>query len=160
LEPSPVEGAAAPADGRQSERALEIARGVCRHFRNLGFATVTELTFADGRRADVVALSAKGSLWIVEVKSSLEDFRSDAKWPDYRQWCDRLYFAVLPDFPREVLPDDAGIIVADRYGAEILREAPETPLAGARRKAVTLRFAQVAALRLQMLWDPDSAMGT
>ena len=121
------------ADGRQSERAVEIARGVCRLLRDSGFATVTELTLADGRRADVAGLSPKGALFIVEVKSSLEDFRADTKWPDYRQWCDRLYFAVLPDFPREVIPEDTGLIIADRYGAEIIREAPETPLAGSRR---------------------------
>jgi hypothetical protein len=142
------------ADGRQSERALEIARGVCRLLRDLGHATITELTFADGRRADVVGLSQRGELTIVEVKSCLEDFRADAKWPEYRQWSDRLYFAVGPDFPRAVLPEDAGLILADRYGAEILREAPQSPLAGSRRKAVTLRFAQTAASRLQAVWDP------
>lgn len=147
-------------DGRQSEAALEIARGVCRLFRALGSATVTEVVLADGRRADVMALSPEGRIAIIEIKSSIEDFRSDGKWPDYRQWSDRLYFAVKPEFPRDILPPDAGLILADRYGAEILREAPETPIAGSRRKAVTLRFAQVAALRLQMLWDPDGAAGT
>ncbi len=149
--------AAGPVDGRQSARALEIARGVSRLLRDLGNATVTELVLADWRRADVVALSRTGEIAIVEVKSSVEDFRGDTKWPDYRQWCDRLYFAVATEFPRELLPVETGLIVADRYGAEILREAPVTPLAGARRKAVTLRCAHAAALRLQGLWDREGA---
>jgi hypothetical protein len=92
----------------------------------------------------------------VEIKSSLEDFRSDLKWPEYREFCDRLFFAVAPSFPREVLPEDAGLIVADRYGGEILRPGPEHRLAGARRKAMTLRLVRTAALRLQGVIDPDS----
>ncbi len=91
----------------------------------------------------------------MEVKSSLEDFRSDQKWPEYRAYCDRLLFAVAPGFPVEVLPEDAGLILADRYGGEVLRTAPEHKLAAARRKVVTLALARLAAARLQGLADPD-----
>jgi hypothetical protein len=122
-----------------------------------GFRTVPELSLADGRRADLAAVDSAGEIWIVEIKSSIEDFRSDAKWPDYRAWCDRLLFAVTPDFPTEVLPEDCGLILADRYGGEIVREAPEHRLAGARRKAIMLRFARVAAGRLMTLADPEAA---
>ncbi len=142
-------------DGRQSEAAAKIARGVGRLLVSLGFAPVRELTLAGGRRADLVGLAEAGDIWIVEVKSSLADFRADQKWPEYRAYCDRLFFAVAPEFPREILPEDAGLIVADRYGAEILRPAPEVRLAAARRKAVVARFARHAALRLQMLTDPE-----
>ncbi|MFO1170088.1 MAG: MmcB family DNA repair protein [Hyphomicrobiaceae bacterium] len=152
LRPSPLN------DGRQSERALEICRGTRRLLASLGMTTLTELSLADGRRADVVGLSASGDIWIVEVKSSLEDFNTDQKWPDYLSWCDRFMFAVSPSFPRDVLPEDVGLVIADSYGAEMMREGPETRLAAARRKAVTLRFAHAAAGRLHQLWDPDGRL--
>jgi hypothetical protein len=144
-------------DGRQSDRARDISRGTQRTLALLDFRAIPELTLADGRRADLVAVDTTGAIWIVEIKSSIEDFRTDAKWPDYRAWCDRLYFAVAPDFPVEVLPEDAGLILADRYGGEIVRPAPEHKMAGARRKAVTLRLARVAAGRLMTLADPGAA---
>jgi len=146
-------------DGRQSERALAICRGTRRMLSALGMATLTELALADGRRADIVGLSASGDIWIVEIKSSIEDLRADQKWPDYLDWCDRFLFAVNTEFPIGVLPPDTGLIIADGYGAELIRPAPEARLAGARRKAVTLRFAQSAADRLHSLWDPDGGRG-
>ncbi|HEU4378141.1 MAG TPA: MmcB family DNA repair protein [Hyphomicrobiaceae bacterium] len=142
-------------DGRQSQVALDICRGVARLLKSQGLATVCEVTLANGRRADVVGLSANGAIWIVEIKSSIEDFRSDQKWPQYRAFCDRLLFAVSPEFPSEILPTDTGLIIADRYGGEQLRAAPEHKLTGARRKAMTLRVARIAALRLQGVMDPD-----
>src|SRR3984957_17479470 len=111
-------------DGRQSEMALAIARGTRRLLRNLRFSTLTELPLASGRRADVVALAADGTIVIVEIKSSLADFRADQKWPDYRAHCDRLYFAIPGSMPHDIMPEDAGLIVADAYGAAIMREAP------------------------------------
>ncbi len=145
-----------PADGRQSPAAAAIQRGVGRMLRGLGFACVTELTLATGRRADIVGLGPKSDVWIVEIKSSVEDFRVDRKWPDYRLSCDRLYFATSADVPLEIFPQDAGLIRADAYGAEMLREAPEHRLSGATRKAMLLRFAQAAATRLHGLIDPDA----
>ena len=142
-------------DGRQSERALAICRGTRRLLTSLGMANLTELSLADGRRADIAALSPTGDIWIIEIKSSIEDFRADQKWPDYLDWSDRFFFAVNREFPLDVLPPDTGLVVADGYGAELLRPATESRLAGARRKAVTLRFAQTAASRLHALWDPD-----
>ena len=144
-------------DGRQSETALAIARGAGRLLASHGYAGLNELSLANGRRADILAVSEKGEVWIVEIKSSVEDFRADQKWPEYRDYCDRLWFAVLPTFPREVLPEAVGIIVADRYGGEIVREAEEHKLAPARRKAVTLLLARVAAMRQQAALDPDLA---
>lgn len=125
--------------------------------RACGNAVVSELPLSSGRRADIVILTRKGDLWIVEIKSSLADFRSDSKWGDYREHCDQLFFAVDDQFPHDVLPDDTGLIIADRYGAEIIREAPEHRLSAARRKAVTLRFARAAAFRLQSAIDPGLA---
>lgn len=144
-----------PVDGRQSESARRIARGVRRLFRAAGFATLTEMPLASGRRADLVALGADGALVIIEVKSSLADFRADQKWPDYRAHCDRLYFAIDLATPAHVLPSDAGLILADAYGAEMLRDAPEHRLSPATRKAMLLRFARLAADRLHGLGDPD-----
>jgi len=118
-------------------------------------APVSEVSLANGRRADVAAVAASGEIWIVEIKSSVEDFRTDQKWPEYRDYCDRLFFAVAPAFPREILPADTGLVIADRYGGEILRPAPEHKLAGARRKAVTLRLVHTAAFRLQAAIDPE-----
>ena len=145
-------------DGRQSQRAAEIARGAQRLLALYGMRSLPELSLASGRRADLMALGEKGEVWIVEIKSSLEDFRADQKWPEYRDYCDRLYFAVAADFPREVLPADTGLIIADRYGGDMVREAPEHRLAGARRKAVTHRFARVAAGRLMSIADPERAL--
>ena len=122
--------------------------------RTLGHSVVTELTLAGGRRADVVWLSPSGDIWIVEIKSCLADFQADAKWADYYDPCDRLYFAVAPDFPHEVIPEETGLILADRFGAEVMREPDEFRLTAARRKAVTLCFARAAALRLQRALDP------
>jgi len=141
-------------DGRQSVVAAEIQRGICRALRALGYSVVCELGLANGRRADVVALSPGGDIWIVEIKSCLVDFQTDGKWHDYLDYCDRLYFAVSPDFPREVLPQDAGLALADRYGAEFVREPVEERLGAARRKAMMLNFARAAALRLQRHLDP------
>ncbi|MEZ5923023.1 MAG: MmcB family DNA repair protein [Hyphomicrobiaceae bacterium] len=146
-------------DGRQSERALAICRGTRRMLATLNMTTLTELSLADGRRADIVALSPSGDIWIVEIKSSIEDLRADQKWPDYLDWCDRFLFAVNTEFPVDILPPDTGLIVADGYGAELIRPAPEARLAGARRKAVTLRFAHAAADRLHTLWDPERGPG-
>ena len=143
-----------PLDGRQSETALMIARGVRRMLRARGFSSVTELPLLDGRRADIVALHGDGSLLIVEIKSSIADFRADQKWRDYAAHCDRLYFAIPSEIPASIIPLDAGLIVADPYGAEILREPTLQRIAPATRRAVLLRFAQAAADRLHRLADP------
>jgi hypothetical protein len=142
------------ADGRQSPVAAEIARGAVRLLARHACAAVAELPLPNGRRADLVALTSGGDIWILEIKSSLEDFRSDQKWPEYREFCDRLFFAVKPDFPTEILPPETGLVLTDRYGGEIVREAPEHRLAAARRKSMTIRFARAAALRLSLILDP------
>lgn len=135
-------------DGRQSKRAMRVRRGVQTLLRDLGAAHVAEMTLASGRRADIAALFRDGSIWIIEIKSSIEDMKADIKWPGYRDFCDRLFFATLPEVPEGLFPEDCGFIRSDAHGAALLREAPEHRLASARRKAVTLRFAQTAALRL------------
>jgi hypothetical protein len=142
-------------DGRQSAAALEIARGVTRLLADHGFVSLPEVTLPNGRRADLMALSATGQLWIVEVKSSVEDFRADQKWPQYQDYCDCLLFAVGPEFPLALLPATTGWIVADRFGAEIVRAAPELKLAPARRKVLTVNLARQASQRLMDLADPD-----
>lgn len=137
-----------PCDARLSKAAHDIVRGAGRCLMTYGFAVLPELTLASGRRADLCAISDKGEVWIVEVKSSIDDFRADAKWPDYRDYCDRFFFAVGPDFPRNRIPDAAGLLIADRYHGEVVRPAPRHGLAGARRKALVTRFARAAAYRL------------
>lgn len=140
----------------QPPGAVDIYRGVARLLSAHGMAPVPEVSLANGRRADVVAITGGGEIWIVEIKSSVEDFRADRKWPEYRAYCDCLFFAVAPAFPRDILPADTGVIVADRYGGEIIRGAPEHRLPGARRKAVTLRVVHTAALRLQAAADLEA----
>lgn len=132
-----------------------VCRGASRHLRERGFAVVKEMTFANGRRGDIVALSPAGELLVVEVKSGIEDYRVDGKWPDYRDYCDGFFFAVAPEFPREILPEDVGLIVADAWGGELLREAPRHPLAPARRKMLTIAVARLAAVRLAGIEDPE-----
>lgn len=135
-------------DRRQSDRALMIRRGLQRLFLEMQAVMLPELTLASGRRADLLVMTPKGDFWIIEIKSSVEDLRTDSKWPDYRDWCDRLYFATHPEVPMEIFPAEAGFILSDGHGAEILRDAPEHRLAGARRKAVMSRFARTGAHRL------------
>jgi hypothetical protein len=146
--------AALPVDGRQSPTALAVARGTARYLHALGYSVVSELPLPSGRRADLVALGGDGEIIIVEIKSSVADFRADQKWTDYRLHCDRMFFATVIDVPREIFPADAGLIIADAFGASIAAEAPEHRLPAARRKTVMLRFAHAAALRLQALADP------
>ena len=136
--------------------AAALARGVCRALDQLGYASLCEFPLACGRRADVIALGRGGDLSIVEIKSSIADFRSDRKWPEYRDWCDRLYFAVGDGFPRELIPEECGLIVADEFGATVLRESPAQPLVAARRKAVTFRFALAGVGRLRRVLDPGA----
>lgn len=145
----------APPKTRQTQKADDILRGTCRLLNSLGLASVAELTLKNGRRADIAALSKDGEISIIEIKSSIDDWRADQKWPEYQPFCDYFYFAVQSDFPTELLPDETGLILADKFGAEIVRPAPQTPLLAARRKAVTLRFAHCAATRLQSINDPD-----
>ena len=118
-------GLVPPADGRQSDTALAVARGTARLLRSLGFACISELALPSGRRADLVALNERGEVWIVEIKSSVEDLRADHKWEDYRAHCDRLFFAFTQEMPCELFPRDTGLIVADAYGAHMVCDAPE-----------------------------------
>ncbi len=135
--------------------APDLCRGCTRLLAQQGFAALTEVPLANGRRADILALGRDGEIRIVEVKSSAADFRADHKWPAYRDFCDRLYFAVGADFPDELIPPDCGLIRADGWGAAMLREAPLMKLSPPRRRAVTLRFARIAGQRLSRVLDPD-----
>lgn len=128
--------------------AAEISRGVLRLMHSYGFAGVTEMTLANGRRADVAAIGPAGEISIIEIKSSVADYRSDQKWPEYRPFCDKFYFAVGESFPQDLIPEETGLIIADAYGGAIIREPNIEKLAAARRKAMTLRFARLAAVRL------------
>jgi hypothetical protein len=142
-------------DRRQSETALVVARGTARWLASLGFSCVGELALPSGRRADLVALNERGEVWIIEIKSSIEDLRADQKWQDYRAHCDRLFFAFTQDLPCEIFPPDTGLIVADAYGAYLHCEAPEHRLPAATRKVMLLRFGLVAARRINRLIDPQ-----
>ena len=145
---SPIKAPNPLVDGRQSERAMLVRRGCQRLFLEMGATLLPELCLVTGRRADLVALMRNGDVWIIEVKSSIEDFRVDRKWPEYRLFCDRFFFATHPEAPAEIFPDDCGFILSDGYGAEIMREAPEHRLAAATRKALMLRIARAGAARL------------
>jgi hypothetical protein len=136
-----------------------LARGVCRALDRLGYASLVEFPLANGRRADVLALGKSGDLVIVEIKSTVADFRADRKWTAYRDYADRLYFAVPSGFPSVLIPEECGLMVADAFGAEMLRDGVTTPLAAARRRAVTLRFALAAAMRLRRQLDPQAGHG-
>lgn len=128
-----------------------VTRGVRRYLRACGYSVIGELPLPNGRRADLVALGADGTLRIIEVKSGEADYRADAKWPEYRNYCDRFYFAIPLALDRALMPVDAGLIVADAHGGEMLREAPTLRLASASRRAMLLRFAAHAADRYHAL---------
>jgi len=136
--------------------AQTIARGVCRYLAQAGFSPLTELILPNGRRVDVIAVDRAGTIVVIEVKSSVPDFRSDQKWQDYLPYCDRFYFAVDQAFPTGMIPQQCGLYVADAYGAALLREVAGAPVAAARRRALLLRFATVAADRLRYALDPPA----
>ena len=143
--------------------AQDVARGVTRMFFRGDMFAICEVPLPNGRRADMLAIDAKGHLIIVEIKVSRADLLGDCKWCDYLDYCDYFYWAVptgfsLAPFDGDNLgPDCAGLIVADRYDAEVIRPAPHRPLAAPRRKAETLRFARRAARRLAGDLDPGLA---
>ncbi len=124
-----------------------VTRGAARLMVDLGYAPLLEVGLPNGRRADVMALGPRGEIVICEVKSGPEDYLTDRKWGDYLPFCDRFYFAVAPEFPQDLLPPEPGLIVADAFGGAVLREPEPAPLAGARRKALMLAFARLAAGR-------------
>ncbi|HRO32798.1 MAG TPA: DNA repair putative endonuclease MmcB [Brevundimonas sp.] len=129
------------------ETTLGVTRGAARLLLDMGYAPLAEVCLPNGRRADVMAIGPRGDIVIVEVKSGIEDYRVDRKWPEYAPYCDAFYFAVSPEFPEGVLPDEPGLIVADGFGGAVVRPAPSAPLAPARRKALTLALARLGALR-------------
>jgi len=141
--------------------AADVARGVSRLMFRADCMTLCEVPLGNGRRADIMAIDGKGCLTIVEIKVSRADLLGDMKWPDYLDYCDRFFWAVPPGFdlsPFETeafQPDIAGLIVADRYDAAVLRDPLHRPMAAARRKAETLRFARRAARRMMAGLDPD-----
>jgi hypothetical protein len=143
-----------PAEALPPLPGQRLARGVCRALRDFDFVTVEELVPSPGLRVDVMALGPKGEVWIIECKSSRADFMADQKWQHYLEWCDRFFWAVDGDFPADLLPPESGLLIADAYGAEILRMAPETPLPAARRKGMVQKFARHAASRLHGFRDP------
>jgi hypothetical protein len=129
----------------------------------LGYAPLTEVSLTNGRRADIVALDRAGRTIIVEVKSSLADFRSDNKWQEYLSYCEEFFFAVDADFPRAVLdeagslPHVTGVILADAYGADIIRPAASRVVNAAKRKTLTLKMARIGAMRLSDEGSPQAA---
>jgi len=144
-------------DGRQSPTALRVQRGVMRFLRSVHDTTCfAEVPLTNGRRADVVALGGKGEIWIVEIKSSLIDYKVDAKWPNYKDFCDRFFFCKPPELDAEIFPHAEGLMVADGHDGAILRHAPLDSLAGARRKAMMLKLARLGADRVHVLMDPNS----
>lgn len=145
------------------ETAQQVARGVSRLLMQEGYSPILEFTLANGRRLDVAALGENGAVLGVEIKVALADLKGDTKWPEYLEFCESFYFAVPPDFPDEHVPSGTGLIVADRYGGAIVRPSPVWQIHPSRRKAVTLRFARVAAERLAMTLelaaDPGRVLG-
>jgi len=143
-------------DGRQSETAAAVARGAGRLLRQANYVPISEFVLPTGRRVDLIALDPSGSVLIVEVKSSVADFRADQKWTDYLEFCDLMYFAIPPEVPQELIPQATGLILADAWGAAFLRHPERAPLTAARRKAITLQFARAAAQRLHAIHDPNA----
>lgn len=138
--------------------AHRMARGVARALTARGFATLTEFFLLNGRRVDVIGVNGSGQTVIVEIKSCIADYRTDQKWTEYLEYCDWFYFAVPLEFPQEILPADCGFMVADDYGAEVIREASAQGMNGSRRRAQMLRLALTAMQRLGRLNDPDAPL--
>ncbi|MDO5621377.1 MAG: MmcB family DNA repair protein [Paracoccus sp. (in: a-proteobacteria)] len=131
-----------------------LQRGVARLLHQLGHAPLTEFVPAPGLRLDVISVGPQGDIWVIECKSSRTDFISDRKWPGYLEWADRFFWACDSDFPKDLFPADHGLILADAFGAEIARMAPESRLAAARRNRLIRDIARVSTARLLAVQDP------
>ncbi len=121
---------------------------------------MTEVRLPDGHRADIMAVSHRGELMIVEIKVSAADLRGDRKWPAYRAFADRFAWATPPALAPLLghacfAPHACGQIVADRHEALWVREAPADPLSPARRRAALLLLARAGAARTLRASDPD-----
>jgi hypothetical protein len=142
--------------------AGDVARGVTRMLLRHDCVAIAEVPLDGGRRADLMALDARGNIVIVEIKVSRADLLGDGKWTDYLAHCDRFFWAVPEGFDLRpfdqpgFLPERAGLIVADRYDAAVVREAATVPLASATRRKCTLGFARRAARRVVNLLDPEA----
>lgn len=145
-----------PDDRPMTPTAQELARGLSRYLAQAGYSTLTELILPNGRRVDVIGIDRAGSIAVVEIKTSVADFRGDQKWGDYRDYCDRFYFAVPEGFPAALIREPCGLFVADAYGAALIRESDEIAVNAARRRALVLRFAGIAADRLRGFTDPPA----
>ena len=145
--------------------AADVARGVCRLFAQAGLVAIHEVPLPNGRRTDLTAIDAKGNITIVEIKVSRADLHGDGKWPDYCDWCDNFYWALASGLDPAILgtpdyrPETSGLIIADRYGAAVVREAASCNLAPARRKAELLRVGRLAMRRSMVAMDPELAAG-
>ena len=142
-------------DLRQSATALRVQRGIMRMLRvRHDMACYAEVPLSNGRRADILAVGPKGEIWIIEIKSSLVDFQVDRKWPEYREFSDKFFFAKPTELDAEIFPESEGLMVADGHDGAILRDSPDTPMAPARRKALMLKLARMGADRIHALMDP------
>ena len=137
-----------------SKNLSRIARGVMRHFAQIGMHSLSEFSPARGLRVDIITLGMSDEIWIVECKSGQSDFKSDKKWQNYLDWCDRYFWAVDANFPIGILPSDTGVIIADSYDASILRDSPLNKLSAARRKKIMNSVARSACNRLLLHTDP------
>ena len=146
--------APAPAPAEDADAAL-LARGVVRLFADLGYGALVEFPLGNRRRADVAAIHRSGEIAIAEIKTTAADYRADGKWHEYLEFCDVFYFAVPESFPTGLIPEEPGLILADRFGGTVVRAPQPRPLSAQRRRALTLRFARRAAARLAARTDPD-----
>lgn len=140
--------------GLRPQITQNVTRGTARFLRQAGFVVLGEMPLGNGQRVDLMALSATGQLLAIEVKSGLDDFRVDQKWGGYRDYCDMFAFAVSPEFPEGLIPESSGLILADGYGGQWMRQPELHVLVPARRKMLTIQFGRLAASRLHALNDP------
>ncbi len=142
-------------DARQSPTALKVQRGIMRFLRQThDLSSFAEVSLANGRRCDIIGVGRRGEIWIIEIKSSVEDFRVDQKWHEYKDFCDQFFFAKPSELDGSIFPESEGLMVADAHGAEILRPAAKIVLPTARRKAMMLKLARLGAQRVHNLMDP------
>lgn len=151
--------AAIPPDILPAKAGDQLARGVARLLAAMGHAALTEFVPTAGLRVDVISITPKGEIWVVECKSCRADYVADRKWQGYLDFCDRFFWAVDAGFPEEMLPDGTGLIRADPWGGELIRMAPEERLPGARRTRLMRDIARVSTMRLLALKDPLGLSG-
>lgn len=137
-----------PTKPARSLVAAALKKAAAFYLFRYGFAVTYELGVMPwgSRRADIVANKVSGKIVILEVKSSLADFRTDKKWRSYLDYCDKFMFCTTEDVYEKIkdeLPKEVGVVcLSPSTGwAYMAKKSPNLELTDENRMSVLARLA-------------------